>query len=55
MLASVYNYRVMVKSVSSCCVRGKQVLSNPVTNVDISEFQPCIGTYTLYIPEHKLV
>ena len=31
MLASVYSYRVMVKSVSSCCVRGRWVLSNPVT------------------------
>ena len=30
-LASVYSYRVMVKSVSSCCVRGSRVLSNPVT------------------------
>ena len=33
MLASVYSYRVMVKSVSSCCVRGSRVLSNPVTYV----------------------
>ena len=32
-LASVYSYRVMVKSVSSCCVRGRWVLSNPVTNM----------------------
>ena len=31
MLASVYSYRVMVKSVSSCCVRGRWVLSDPVT------------------------
>ena len=31
MLASVYSYHVMVKSVSSCCVRGRRVLSNPVT------------------------
>ena len=31
MLASVYSYRVMVKSESSCCVRGRRVLSNPVT------------------------
>ena len=31
MLASVYSYRVMVKSVSSCCVHGRRVLSNPVT------------------------
>ena len=31
MLASVYSYRVMVKSVSSCCVRGRWVLSNPAT------------------------
>ena len=34
MLASVYSYRVMVKSVSSCCVRGSRVLSNPVTISD---------------------
>ena len=34
MLASVYSYRVMVKSVSSCCVRGRRVLSNPVTYLD---------------------
>ena len=33
MLASVYSQRVMVKSVSSCCVRGRRVLSNPVTYV----------------------
>ena len=34
MLASVYSCRVMVKSVSSCCVRGRRlVLSNPVTYV----------------------
>ena len=33
MLASVYSYRAMVKSVSSCCVRGSRVLSNPVTYV----------------------
>ena len=31
MLASVYSYRVMAKSVSSFCVRGRRVLSNPVT------------------------
>ena len=36
MLASVYSYRVMVKSVSSCCVRGSWVLSNPVTYTDSS-------------------
>ena len=34
MLASVYSYRVIVKSVSSCCVRGRRVLSNPVTYYD---------------------
>ena len=39
MLASVYSYHVMVKSVSSCCVRGRRVLSNPVTYVH---------AYTLY-------
>ena len=31
MLASVYSYHVMVKSVSSCCVRGRWVFSDPVT------------------------
>ena len=35
MLASVYSYRVMVKSVSSCCVRGRWFLSNPVTINDM--------------------
>ena len=35
MLASVYSYRVMVKSVSSCYVRGRRVLSNPVTYVHL--------------------
>ena len=35
MLASVYSYRVMVKSISSCCVCGRWVLSNPVTYVDL--------------------
>ena len=34
MLASVYSYHVMVKSVSSCCVHGRRVLSNPVTYDD---------------------
>ena len=34
MLASVYSYRVMVKSVSSCCVGGSRVLSNQVTYDD---------------------
>ena len=35
MLASVYSYRVMVKSISSCCVHGRRVLSNPVTYIYI--------------------
>ena len=35
MLASVYSYRVIVKSVSSCCVRGRRVLSDPVTFIPI--------------------
>ena len=35
MLASVYSYRVMVESTSSCCVRGRWVLSSPVTYVCI--------------------
>ena len=33
MLASVYSYRVMVKSISSCCVRVRRVLLNPVTYI----------------------
>ena len=35
MLASVYSYRVMVKSVSSCYVRGRRVLSNPITYIEL--------------------
>ena len=31
MLASVYSYCVMVKSISSCCVHGIRVISNSVT------------------------
>ena len=47
MLASVYSYRVMVKSVSSCCVRGRRVLSNPVTYtyltlMQLPSFHMCI-------------
>ena len=30
MLANVYSYRVMVKSIT-CCVRGRRVISNLVT------------------------
>ena len=44
MLASVYSYRVMVKSVSSCCVRGSRVLSNPVTY--------CVSDF-LFLPAKK--
>ena len=44
MLASVYNYRVMVKSISCCCVRERWFISNPVTfslkdYMDIVEFR----------------
>ena len=36
MLANVYSYRVMVKSVSSCCVRGLDGFSQtPVTIIII--------------------
>ena len=42
MLASVYSYRVIVKSVSSCCVHGKRVLSNPVTNATRQALPPFI-------------
>ena len=31
LLVNVYNYHLMVKSVSSCCVRGSWLFSNPVT------------------------
>ena len=31
LLVNVYSYRLMVKSVSCCCVRGKLLFSNPVT------------------------
>ena len=41
MLASVYSYRVMVKSVSSCCVRGRRVLSNPVTYIHVLKIITC--------------
>ena len=33
MLASVYSYCVMVKSMTCCCVHGRWVISNPVTFV----------------------
>ena len=33
MLASVYGYRVMVKSICCCCVRGRWLPSNPVTYI----------------------
>ena len=33
MLASVYSYHVMVKSISCCCVHGRRVTSNPVTYI----------------------
>ena len=32
MLANVYGYRVMVKSVSCCCVHGSRVFSNPCSH-----------------------
>ena len=46
MLASVYSYRVMVKSVSSCYVRGRRVLSDPVTYI-IDMYN---GFFTILIP-----
>ena len=36
MLASVYNYRVMAKSITCCCVRGRRVISNPVTYSNVA-------------------
>ena len=46
MLASVYSYRVMVKIISSCCVRERQVLSNPVTYIAYVG-QVTISTYEI--------
>ena len=55
MLASVYSYRVMVKSVSSCCVRGRRVLSNPVTYDVLKDKHPsgraADPTLVLYVSE----
>ena len=31
LLVNVYSYRLMVKSVSCCCVHGRHLFSNPVT------------------------
>ena len=33
-LVNVYVYRLIVKSVSCCCVRASQLFSNPVTCID---------------------
>ena len=45
MLASVYSYHVMVKSVSSCCVRGSRVLSNPVTYIEVMAYAVLAYSY----------
>ena len=49
MLASVYSYRVMVKSVSCCCVRGRWVLSNPVAHIAIKSFVQ-LSCFTVFKP-----
>ena len=50
MLASVYSYPVMVKSVSSCCVRGRRVLSNPVTYMHM----PYSYAYNMHMVKNKI-
>ena len=40
LLVNVYSYRLMVKSVSCCCVRGRRLFSNPVTFVIINKLVP---------------
>ena len=32
LLVNIYSYCLMVKSVSCCCMRGRRLFSNPVTN-----------------------
>ena len=54
MLASVYSYRVMVKSVSTCCVRGRRVLSNPVTYIPIWNFDMVSFWLKLFKPPATL-
>ena len=50
MLASVYSYRVMVKSISSCCVRARQVLSNPVTFIQPLSTNPAHNLFIITNP-----
>ena len=56
MLASVYSYRVMVKSVSSCCVRGSRVLSDPVTYTQKKSVKNMygVGHMTMLIDHRQL-
>ena len=35
LLVNMYRYHLMVKSVSCCCVRGRLLFSNPITNYDL--------------------
>ena len=49
MLANVYSYRVMVKSVSSYCVRGRWVLSNPVTFGDPYKVHQTLKLKSLHV------
>ena len=53
MLASVYSYRVTVKSVSSCCVRVSRVLSNPVTYEITSDIERFIQSIISALPTAK--
>ena len=59
MLVNVYSYHMMEKSVSCCCVHGRQVVSDPVTYVhtsSIGTIQNCHGNISvaiLYGPDVK--
>ena len=48
MLASVYSYCIMVKSISSCCVPGRQIISNPVTYTYNLHICTCTFTWTTF-------
>ena len=47
MLVNLYSYRVMEKSVSCCCVRGRRVISNPVTYVSLYVHQQLLCFYVV--------
>ena len=46
LLVNVYSYRLMVKSVSCCCVCGRHLFSNPVTITGIIMY--IIATLSVY-------